>query len=146
MLAGKNNKKLAEARFIVSKAYQLLSTGRYAESLNNLLKAFSIIENLEDEKDNWVLAGDSSPQKARLLVLAYAHHTFANLMTPTLNTEQQIFHYREAMRLGKQVINNAQRILLANLGLGRTFMDNNKIDLALIFETEAERIVLELGP
>ncbi len=145
LLASKHNKKLAEARFMVAKAYQLLSTGRYAESLKNLLQAFSIIENQEDEKENWVLDGDSSPRKAKLLVLAYAHHTFANLMTPTLNTEQQIFHYREAMRLGKEV-NNAQRILLANLGLGRTFMDNNKIDSALIFEMEAERIVLESGP
>ncbi len=96
-------------------------------------------------KDNWVLDNNSSPQKASQLVLAYAHHTFANLMTPTLNTEQQIFHYREAMRLGKEV-NNSQRILLANLGLGRTFLDINRIDSALIFEREAERISLESGP
>ncbi len=145
LLARKNNKKLAESRFLVSNAYQLLSTGRYAESLKNLLQAFSIIENHKAEKDNWVLDINASPYKASQLVMAYAHHTFANLMTPTLNTEQQIFHYREAMRLGKEV-NNSQRVLLANLGLGRTYLDIGKIDSALIFEKEAERISLESGP
>jgi len=144
LLARKNNQKLPEARCLVGKAYQLLSTGRYAESLKNLLQAFSIIETQDDEKETWVLEKEYSPQKAKLLVLSYAHHTFANLMTPTLNTEQQIFHYREAMRLGKEV-NSPQRILLANLGLGRTYLDNNKIDSALIFEKEAARIAQESG-
>ncbi len=50
LLARKNNKKLAESRLLVSEAYQLLSTGRYAESLKNLLQAFSIIENHEADK------------------------------------------------------------------------------------------------
>ena len=144
LLARKNNQKLPEARCLIGKAYQLLSTGRYAESLKNLLQAFSIIDNQDDKKETWVLVKDYSPQQAKLLVLSYAHHTFANLMTPTLNTEQQVFHYREAMRLGKEV-NSPQRILLANLGLGRTYLDNNKIDSALIFEKEAARIAQESG-
>jgi two-component system, NtrC family, sensor kinase len=48
------------------------------------------------------------------------------------------------MRLGKE-INSPQRVLLANLGLGRTYLDNNKIDSALIFENEAARIAQESG-
>jgi two-component system NtrC family sensor kinase len=138
-LSRKNGKKLAEARCLVSLAYQQLSSGRYAESFGNLLQALSLAENQGNEKDNWLSNWSGSPQNSQPLVLAYTHHTFANLMTPTRNTKQQVFHYREALRLGKQV-GNAQRILLANLGLGRTYLDNNWIDSALIFEKEAARI------
>jgi signal transduction histidine kinase len=138
-LSRKHGKKLAEARCLVSLAYQQLSSGRYAESFGNLLQGFSLAENQGKEKDNWLSNWSGSPSNSQPLVLAYAHHTFANLMTPTRNTTQQVFHYREALRLGKQV-GNAQRILLANLGLGRTYLDNNWIDSSLIFEKEAARI------
>ncbi|HEX5668862.1 MAG TPA: ATP-binding protein [Chitinophagaceae bacterium] len=138
-LSRKHGKKLAEARCLVSLAYQQLSSGGYAESFGNLLQAFSLAENQGKEKDNWLSNWSGAPSNSQPLVLAYAHHTFANLMTPTRNTKQQVFHYREALRLGKQV-GNAQRILLANLGLGRTYLDNNWIDSSLIFEKEAARI------
>jgi two-component system, NtrC family, sensor kinase len=143
-LTRKNGKKLAEARCLVSLAYQQLSSGRYAESLGNLLQTFSIVEKHGNEKDNWLSKWSGSPENSQPLVLAYAHHTFANLMTPTRNTEQQVMHYREALRLGKQ-IGDKQRILLANLGLGRTYLDNNWIDSALVFEKEAARIAQESG-
>jgi two-component system NtrC family sensor kinase len=143
-LAQQNKKKLAEAQTLVSEGYLLLITGKYAVSLQNLLRAFTIIQNAEIEKNNWVDADSVSYETARLGVLGYAHHTFANLMTPTLNREQQIFHYKEAMRIGKET-NNLSRVLLANLGLGRTYFDMNNLDSSLHYETEAERVSLQSG-
>jgi signal transduction histidine kinase len=143
-LAQENRKKLAEAQTLVSEGYLLLTTGKYAASLQSLLKAFSITQNAEIEKNNWVFADSVSYETARLGVLGYAHHTFANLMTPTLNTEQQIFHYKEAMKIGKET-NNSFRILLANLGLGRAYFDMNNLDSALKYEKEAEKVSLVSG-
>ena len=143
-LAQQNKKKLAEAQTLVSEGYLLLTTGKYAASLQTLLRAFTIIQNAEIEKNNWIDADSIPYETARLGVLGYAHHTFANLMTPTLNTEQQIFHYKQAMRIGKE-INNLHRVLLANLGLGRAYFDVNNLDSALDYETEAERVSLQSG-
>jgi signal transduction histidine kinase len=140
-----HGKKLAESRFLVARAYIQLSTGHYGESLENLLQASSLLETYGNEKNNWLSAWSGSPSSTLPLLKAYTHHTFANLMTPTLNTEQQIMHYREAMRFGKEA-NNANRILLANLGMGRTYLDIGNIDSALVFEKEAERIAIENGP
>jgi signal transduction histidine kinase len=144
-LCRKNGKKLAEARFQVASAYIQLSTGHYAESLENLLQATNTLQAHGSERNSWLSHWSGSPANAKPLVEAYLHHTFANLMTPTLNTEQQVYHYREAMRLGKET-NNTQRVLLANLGLGRTYLDIGKLDSALIFEKEAERIAEATAP
>jgi signal transduction histidine kinase len=139
LLARKNKKDLAEATVLISQAYQLIIAGRYAASLQNLLIAFSIIEKNEPGVNNWIL---DDPQNAKQLTLAYAYHTYANLMTPTQNFDQQIYHYKQALKLGS-LSNNAQRMILANLGLGRTYMDLNRLDSALLFETEAERLALQ---
>ncbi len=138
-LCRRSGKKLAESRFLVASAYIQLSTGHYAESLKNLLQATSILEATNQENNSWLSAWSGSPANTKPLVQAYLHHTYANLMTPTLNTEQQVYHYREAMKLGRET-NNAYRVLLANLGLGRTYLDIGKLDSALIFEKEAESI------
>lgn len=138
-LARKNKKDLAEATVLISQAYQLIIAGRYAASLQNLLNAFSIIEKNEPEVNNWILV---DPQNAKQLTLAYAHHTYANLMTPTQNLDQQIYHYKQALKLGK-LSNSAPRMILANLGLGRTYMDLERLDSALLLETEAEQLALQ---
>lgn len=140
----KNNKKLLQARSLTSQSYLLLNRNRYAESLSGLLKAFTLIEKAGDEKNSWIENPTGSAAYPRAITRAYAHHTFANLMTPTLNKEQQVFHYREAMRLAKEV-GIPQRELLANLGLGRTYFDLNRLDSALFFELEAERVSYESG-
>jgi two-component system, NtrC family, sensor kinase len=140
-LARKNNKYLAEANVLISRAYQLIISAQYAASLQDLLKAFSIIEHIKSENNNWIL---NDPEKAKLLTLSYAHHTYANLMTPTQNAGQQIYHYKQALHLS-ELVQDPMRRILANLGLGRTYMDLNRIDSALIFEQQAERISLQSG-
>ena len=54
-LAQQNKKKLAEAQTLVSEGYLLLTTGKYAASLQTLLRAFTIIQNAEIEKNNWLI-------------------------------------------------------------------------------------------
>ncbi len=140
-IAKRNNKLLAESNVLISRAYQLIISAQYATSLQNLLKAFSIIENVELEKNNWIL---DDPEKAKFLTRSYAHHTYANLMTPTQNSDQQIYHYKQALQMS-EFVQDPMRIILANLGLGRTYMDLNRIDSALLFEQQAERISLQSG-
>jgi two-component system, NtrC family, sensor kinase len=140
-IARKNNKYLAESNVLISRAYQLIISAHYAASLQNLLKAFSIIENVDLERNNWIL---DDPEEAKLLTLSYAHHTYANLMTPTQNSDQQIYHYKQALQMS-EFVQDPIRIILANLGLGRTYMDLNRIDSALLFEQQAERISLQSG-
>lgn len=77
-------------------------------------------------------------------MLALIHHMFAILMDRTENTQQLIFHFKEAKRIAGQ-INNPVRIMLADMNLGAAYINLNKIDSALIFETAARNIALKTG-
>ncbi len=144
LLARKNNKTLLVARDLASKAYQLTTTGRYAEALNNLLQAFTIAEDPKNASSSWFINRQSTPEKGRLLILALVHHMFGVLMDRTQNTEQMILHFKEAKRIAQE-INNAQRIMLADMNLGNAYITLNKIDSALIFETGARDIAVKVG-
>src|ERR1044071_1439335 len=99
----KNNKKLNEAYSLTRKAYQEVNLGRYAESLNNLLSAFSISENAANEKYFWAVDPLTIEHGERLYALACAHHIYAVLMRETLNTEQQLAHFKEAKKIAGQI-------------------------------------------
>ena len=66
---------------------------------------------------------------------------FGLLMSITQNTEQEIYHYKEAIRIAEQ-IGNQFRIYMANSNLGGTYESLNKLDSALIFAKKAEAITL----
>ncbi len=103
-LARKNNKKLIEAFALNTKGYQLLHLGRYSESLQCLLQAFRIAEDPKNNKEEtWQLSTQPSPGKSRLLMLAITHHMFGILMSQTQNTEQEIFHFKEARRIARKL-------------------------------------------
>ncbi len=140
-LSRKNRKNLAESGAMTARAYQSVISGQYASSLEDLIKAFSIIEKVDAEADNWIM---EDPYLAKLSSLATTHHIYATLMTPTKNTEQQISHYKQALKLGTTV-NNPTRQVLSNLGLGRTFLDLNMLDSAMIYLQQGEEISLQSG-
>jgi len=144
LLTQKNDKKLLVARSLALIGYQLTTMGRYAEALENLLNAFAIAEDPKNASNSWFVSPQSTPEKTRLLMLALIHHMFAILMDRTENTEQLIFHFKEAKRLAAQ-INNPFRIMLADMNLGGAYINLNKIDSALIFETAARDIALKTG-
>jgi signal transduction histidine kinase len=66
-------------------------------------------------------------------------------MRATHNVQQEIFHFAEARRVAI-LINNKQRIMLADMNLGGAYLSVNKIDSALIFLNEAKEMTLRFGP
>jgi signal transduction histidine kinase len=162
-LSQRNNKKLTEVFSLNHKAYQLIAFGRYTEALQCLQQAFDIAENKKNDEENpWIYglqqgpklrktaATNSTPDDTslsgnnRLLVLAYTHHVFGHLMWQTGNTEQEIVHFKEAREIAKE-IGDTLRQQLAAMNLGRSYTTINKMDSALIFETEAEQLVAKTG-
>ena len=144
LLSRKNNKKLSEAKALTDKGYQLMHLGRFAESLQSLLLAFKIAEDPESEKSIWILSNDSTPARNRLYTLSSTHNMFALLMRSTQNTEQEIFHFKETKRIA-EIISHSGRLQLANINLGRTYNELNKLDSALMFAKDAERISMQSG-
>jgi len=139
-LAQKNNKKLPEAASLVIKGYQLLHEGNYGASLKCLLQALKITEDENNKEETWpVVTIEPSPGKSRLLLLSITHHMFGILMEQTQNIQQQIFHFKEALRIAKE-IGNSNRHLLSAMNLGSSYLSINKLDSALAFSTEANRI------
>lgn len=145
LMARRYHQKLVEGGYLVNQGYQLIGMGRYAESLQCLLNAFSIAENLQNDnvKTRPIF---STPFKGnrRLSLLAFTHHIFGNLMSATQNTSQEIFHYKEAIRISKE-IGQPIRQLMTTMNLGRSYTSINMLDSALIFEKEAEQLVAKAG-
>jgi two-component system NtrC family sensor kinase len=145
LIAQHNHHKIAEGYSLVNKGYQLMGLGRYAESLQCLLQAFSISEDKgNDGSEDWDLSTLNFKGNNRLFVLSSAHHIFAILMLRTDNTEQQIIHFKEAERIGRE-INFPVRILLSDMNLGQSYLTINKPDSALYYEKEAEQITFQSG-
>jgi signal transduction histidine kinase len=147
VLAQKNNKKIEEADQLVSKSYQLINLGRYAEALPCFFMAFRIAEDPRSENKAWIYNDGLSPQKERLLILSYTHHMFAALMSSVENIGQMIIHYNEAKRLAKEIggINGTFRISLADMNLGFAYLRLNKLDSAMMFEKEAKELLASTG-
>jgi len=145
ILARRNGEKLAEAYYMDNTAYQLIGMGKYAEALQYVLDVFKIVEDPKNERQlSWILFSRSFDGSKRLLLLAYTHHMFAILMRETQNTEQEIIHYKEARRIALE-IGHPVRQMLASMNLGRSYTTVNKLDSALVYETEAEQMTLQSG-
>ncbi|HKB45229.1 MAG TPA: tetratricopeptide repeat protein, partial [Chitinophagaceae bacterium] len=144
LIARKTNQKLAEATALNSKAYQLLSIGKYGASLKCLMEALTITENPESEKNNWSFSFFISPMKHRLTILSITHHMYALLMKRTQNTEQEIFHYKEEIRISEQ-IERQGGLQLAYMNLGNTYFNLNKLDTALEYAKRAASMAEQSG-
>ena len=145
LLSRRHNEKLAESNSLIQKGYQLVSMGRYANAHQTLLEAFAITENPKNENQkSWPLTYYPFSGNKRLLMLSYAHHIFGILMWQTDNKEREIFHFKEALRIGGE-INFTIRRILANMNLGRSYLAIDKLDSALIFERQAEKLALDSG-
>jgi len=142
-IAKRKNNKIAEGVASVNKSYQLMGLGKYADALKCLQQAFLIAEDIRNEKqEQWENFLTPFKGNHRLLLLSYTHHMYALLMLNTENLEQQILHFKIAGKIGKE-INYLPRIQLAYLNLGQSYLDANKLDSALYFEKEAERVALQ---
>ncbi len=140
LLNARHEKNLiAEGVASVSKSYQLMGLGRYADALKSLQQAFAIAEDERSDKgERWEYFLTPFDGDNRLLLLSYTHHMYALLMFQTGNLEQQINHFKIAGNLGKK-IQYAPRIMLADLNLGQSYLTKNDLDSALYFEKKAEQ-------
>ncbi len=143
-VAKKNNKPLLIARALASKGYQLTGASRYPEALKTLLQAYAIVNDPKNASNSWYLNPQSTPEKTRLLMLSLTHHMFAILMNRTENAGEMIFHFKEAKKIALQ-INNSPRVMLADMNLGSAYTDVDRLDSALIYESEARDIALKTG-
>ncbi|HJP62914.1 MAG TPA: hypothetical protein VJ844_05700, partial [Mucilaginibacter sp.] len=143
-LAQKDNKQLVIARCLASRGYQLTGTGRYAEALQCLLQAFGIAQDPRNASNAWFTTPQSTPEKTRLLMVSLIHHMFGILMSRTQNTDQTIYHFKEARRIAAS-IDNQLRILIADMNIGKYYIELNKIDSAISYENEAFGITVKLG-
>ncbi len=143
-ISKRNNKKLNEAYSLGRKAYQEINMGRYAKALENLLEAFSISGNKQNEKYYWSTNPLRTESQKRLYTLSCTHHIFGILMRETKNTEQQILNFKEAKRIAVE-INSPARSVLGSLNLGRIYLELGKLDSALFHENEAEMIARSSG-
>ncbi|MDO8994215.1 MAG: hypothetical protein Q7U83_14170, partial [Daejeonella sp.] len=142
-LSRKNNKKLSEVLSLNHKAYQLIGLGRYAESLKTLLQAFEIAEDPKIGEDKtWLVTPLSFKGDKRLYLLAYTHHIFAILMWQTQNQTLDIIHFKKARRISIQ-IGHTIRQMMADMNLGRSYVNIDKLDSALFFSKEAEKLAFQ---
>jgi two-component system, NtrC family, sensor kinase len=143
-LTQKHNKPLSTARVLSMKGYQLTGMGRYAEALQCLLQGFGIAQDPRNASNEWFTVHQSTPEKNRLLMLALIHHMFGVLMNRTQNSDQMMFHFKEAKRIGKS-IGNTGRVMIADMNLGNAYVELNKIDSASFFENEALTLSIKSG-
>jgi len=142
-IAEKNDQKVAEADALTAIAYELLSSGKFGESLKCLEQAFALIGDTKTDENSWRL-DEPSPRLKRLVTLSRVHNDFGNLMVLTQNAEQEIFHYKQAATIADE-IDNAEWSEIANQNLGETYLRLNQIDSALYFAKKSESLFLKYG-
>ena len=142
-LSQKNNQQIAQAFALKIIAYQLMSSGRYGESLKSLEQAFNFASNTNSEKDSWSL-GEQSPLRTRLTALSSIHNNLGILMGLTQNGEQEIFHYKETERIADE-IDNKDWSQFANQNLGITYIRLGQLDSALFFAKKSESLFQRKG-
>ncbi len=144
LLSNSNGQKLNAAMAMSHNAYQLLNLGRYGESLQFLLDAYTIAEDPANERSFWLYDSVVAPSRKRIHALSYTHSIHGVLMSRIQNPEQEIFHFTTAKKLALQ-INNAVRLTIANMNLGRTYLSLKRYDTALLYEKDAEKIAFQSG-
>jgi two-component system NtrC family sensor kinase len=145
IIARKYHKKIPEAYGLINKGYQLVTLGRFAEALRCLLDAFAIADDpMLPKEEDWDLSLFTFKGDMKKLLQSYAHHIFGILMIRTENTQQQIFHFLEAARIGKE-INYAPREMLAYMNLGQVYLAVNNLDSSLYYEKLSEQSAYKSG-
>lgn len=138
-----NHHVLAQVLSLNHKGYQLNGLGRYAEALQCLLDAFEIVNDRKNAEDKWLPVVGGTSIDHRRYMDAYTHHIFAILMWTTQNVEQEIYHFKEARRIGKE-IGHTVRQQMASMNLSRSYLRVN-LDSALFYGQESLGLVPKSG-
>jgi len=137
IVARRSNQKLVEANSLNSKAYQYRNIGLYGKSLQCLNEALTILENPEIEKNTtWLSDSLFTPHRLRLWILSITHHMYALLMESTSNSKEEIFHYKEEMKIS-ELVDRKAGLQLAYMNLGNAYLRLNMLDSALAYSEKA---------
>ena len=129
-LANEIGQNLATASALSSKGYQLTQKGNYRDALKNLLQAITIAEEVENEKDSWLIYENNKPGTIKSSVLASAISRIGLLMTYTQNYQQALLQLRNAKR-SALLIGEDGLVTSAEAVISRVYIELNKLDSAL---------------
>jgi len=141
-IAKKSRQSLAEASALVGKGYSLMALRRYPESLQCIQQALDLAEDPGNEKTTWCtnyLFKKLTPHKNRLAVLSDIHYHLSLLMSATNNVDKAMIQLNTAKQLAVET-GNPELAGMLNLDLGNIYLDRHRLDSALVFELNAERI------
>jgi len=141
-LAKKNSQLLAEASALGGKGFSLMYLGRYAESLQCLQQALDLAEDPGNEKTTWCTNSDLKkvkPHKNRLFILSDTHYLLALLMGATNNFDKEIIQLNACKQLDEET-GRRGAIGFDYQVLGSAYLQLHRLDSALDFELNAERI------
>ncbi len=141
-IAQKSRQPLAEASALVGKGYSLMALRRYPESLQCIQQALDLADDPESEKTTWCTNYEFkklTPHKNRLAVLSDIHYHLSQLMGATNNVDKALIQFNITKHLAVET-GNPELLGMVNLDLGNIYLDRHRLDSALVFELNAERI------
>jgi two-component system, NtrC family, sensor kinase len=141
-IAQKSRQSLAEASALVGKGYSLMALRRYPESLQCIQQALDLAEDPGNEKTTWCTNYEFkklTPHKNRLAVLSDIHYHLSQLMGATNNVDKALIQFNITKQLAVET-GNPELLGMVNLDLGNIYLDRHRLDSALVFELNAERI------
>ena len=128
--------KLYEAHMLENQGYILGRLGNYPKALESFLQALKIAEDPASEKYAWNLPNGTTPRNERLNRLGVLYLTMGHLYGSTNNPNKQISNYHKSIVLADSV-QNSDLLVLANMNLGRVYLQQNQLDSALLFQQTA---------
>jgi two-component system, NtrC family, sensor kinase len=141
-IAKKSRQSLAEASALVGKGYSLMALRKYPESLQCIQQALDLAEDPGNEKTTWCTNYEFkklTPHKNRLAVLSDIHYHLSQLMGATNNVDKALIQFNITKQLAVET-GNPELLGMVNLDLGNIYLDRHRLDSALVFELNAERI------
>ena len=146
-IAASLNLKLKEASILNLMGIILMQQEKFSKSLEFYLKAINIAKDPSIEKTIWHLLPGQSPRNARILELSKSYDFIGLLNAYTGNwsdnIQNQLKNYREAEKYANAA---GDRVQVASIifHMGISYMNDGKLDSALIFIKKAQTIFSDL--
>jgi signal transduction histidine kinase/Tfp pilus assembly protein PilF len=139
-IAVRLNLKFDEASILNAMGVILMQQEKFSKSLEFYLKALNIAKDPTIEKTIWHLSAGQNPMSARMLLLSDCYDLIGLLNAYTgnwiVNTKNQLKNYREAEKYAKAA-GNTGKIAYINFHMGIAYMNEGKLDSALMFIKKA---------
>jgi signal transduction histidine kinase len=146
-IAARLNLKLNEASILNAMGIIMMQQEKFSKSLEFYLKAINIAKDPSFEKTIWRLSPGQSPANARMLELSRSYDFIGLLNAYTGNwsdnIKNQFKNYREAEKYANASGDRGQ-VASIIFHMGIAYMNDGKLDSALIFIKKAQLIFLDL--